>query len=197
MRIISKFKDYYDHISHIYGIDDRVIYTRTPFPDGTKLDTEGIRRIATYGSNVGVSHRWISVCAKYYLIREDHLKQKRELITEQHPDYPKYVERRFGLSKNWLNHDESPELMRMSKDLNAPVFAIGPFGLVLEIPKLGELGFSKIIPPEQMYQGIEYFLSSKIKDSPDITPAPKPPMTDKERILSHGFDAKVSFRHRK
>ena len=39
------------------------------------------------------------------------------------------------------------------------------------------------------------FLSNTIQDSPDAMP--RVPMTDIQKVDSHGFDRKVSFRHRK
>jgi hypothetical protein len=41
------------------------------------------------------------------------------------------------------------------------------------------------------------FLGNTILVNPDETPESKPPLTNEERAVAHGFDKKVSFRHRK
>jgi hypothetical protein len=51
--------------------------------------------------------------------------------------------------------------------------------------------------PEQCYQEIAMFLGNTILVNPDETPESKPPLTNEERAVAHGFDKKVSFRHRK
>lgn len=91
------------------------------------------------------------------------------------------------------------ELVLISRKLNAPVFTYrlddGFVSVDGEIPILKDIGIDKLIPPEQLYQDISYFMGNIIKESPDMMPATK--MTDKEKIQQHGFDLKQSFRHRK
>ena len=95
------------------------------------------------------------------------------------------------------------EFVEISKKINAPVFVVEYYGfpqgsknkfvgIGKKVPNLGELGLASIYPAEQLYQDIDYFLTNTIKDSPDTMPPVS--MTDKEKIESHGFDNKVSFR---
>lgn len=57
------------------------------------------------------------------------------------------------------------------------------------IPNLEKWGFAKIIPAEEMYMNIYDYLGWLI-DNPE-----KPNnQTDKEKVASHGFDVKTSFR---
>lgn len=63
-------------------------------------------------------------------------------------------------------------------------------------PELKQIkGFVSLYPPEQIYQDIYYFLSNQVNGSPDINPPVE--LSDKSKILEHGFDLKKSFRHRK
>src|SRR5690606_10244631 len=64
-------------------------------------------------------------------------------------------------------------------------------------PNLGELRFASVLPAEQIWQELSYWLSNLINESPDMMPPPRPPMTNLEKIEAHGFDKKVSFRRRK
>jgi len=63
------------------------------------------------------------------------------------------------------------------------------------IPILGDIGLAAVYPAEQLYQDLSYFIVNTMKDSPDM--AKPSSITDKEKISSHGFDLKMSFRHRK
>lgn len=57
-------------------------------------------------------------------------------------------------------------------------------------------GLMALLPdPQQLVQEIEYTLGNRMHSSPDQSPADK--RTDKEKIVSAGFDVKQSFRHRK
>lgn len=73
----------------------------------------------------------------------------------------------------------------------------GNFRVYIEpdVPILKDLGFQKIMSAEKLFftlcQGVEM-----IKGDPDSLPEAKPPITNKERIESHGLDYKLSFRHR-
>jgi hypothetical protein len=77
MKIVSKFKDYYDHISHIYGQDTKVVYERhlindlsiSYFNDSNiikkdDLDIDGL----SYPSNCKYDFRWLIVCGKRFLL---------------------------------------------------------------------------------------------------------------------------------
>lgn len=101
-----------------------------------------------------------------------------------------------------------PELLELHKLINRPVFqvVINPrFEIYFPDynqsndgylpPNLNAVGFPKILSAEQTYQQLAHFISNSLRDSPDA----QPPVQIEEplRIESHGFDRKVSFRHRK
>lgn len=95
-------------------------------------------------------------------------------------------------------------LTEIAKTIGSPVFAINLIrydsrdkwvvSLDKNIPILQEYGIASLVPAEQMYQELEYFVSNRMKESPDMMP--KTVMSDKEKISQHGFDLKKSFRHR-
>lgn len=60
-------------------------------------------------------------------------------------------------------------------------------------PNLGQMGMHRILTAEQAYQELAMFIG-RMQFDPS---KPKDTMTSKEKIVSHGFDLKQSFRHRK
>lgn len=86
----------------------------------------------------------------------------------------------------------------VSKKLNAPIFKFDcdrgtrVYG---RYPLLSEYGIPAVLPPEQAYQEISMFRMSVINQSPDSMP--RADMTNVQKVESHGFDKRISFRHRK
>ena len=97
--------------------------------------------------------------------------------------------------------------VEISKRLGSPVFtleyshpirhtrvgnkAVSRVTISTNVPNLGKLGFASILTAEQMYQDIAMFLGS-LNNDPDGQPPVN--VSDKDRLLQKGFDAKVSFR---
>ena len=233
MRIISPFKDYYDHVAYIYGGgDNRHVYQRsiiTPkkedfcfFDDIVEETSDKIVLTSSRNNNLGHlphfydggKYLYMLCCIagqQHYLRRhvleepefkliniKDLKKDDSYLLTR----FEHYLLTQFEQQFKQINKD----LLSISRDLDAPVFMISSirsdgrkfhFYINKKIPTLSNYGFASVISPEQMYQNIEYFISNLINECPDLAPIPKPPMTNKEKILSHGFDLKKSFRHRK
>lgn len=154
MIIKSQFKDYYDHISHIYGGGDpNVIYIRNRFTEATQYNTDMVfppkvvpfkkelRQAPQYTHMtsspwVGYDAKWLIICARYYLI----LKPVNSFVgwkvfTENNfPEiWNKLVFRRLNQyisfqqqpdSPEWYCGSASPELVELSRLVGAPVFTI-------------------------------------------------------------------------
>ena len=127
------------------------------------------------------------------------------ILTETHPMYFIFEKRQFGettqLSKQIGVFSE--KMLDISRQINTPVFTFVYYpyrsGSEIEvdenIPILSDLGFASLYSAEQTYQDISYFLCNIMNESPDMS---KPNiLSDKEKIVSHGFDNVISFRHRK
>lgn len=218
MLVRSSFKDYYDHIGHVYGGGDPSIqYIRKRLREveqGTErystfeVVQEGIRH-TPYGDADNLKYKWLSVVGRYYLLvgtKNDYDVTPDWQIASfvLHPQLFKKIEKhrwfRGGESKNYVG-EFSPKLVELSRKLNAPVFTFelswkskGALRVFVDVPILANIGMPKLVPAEQMYQDLSYFLGNIIKESPDMTPSSK--MSDKEKIVGHGFDLKQSFRHR-
>lgn len=159
--------------------------------------------------------KWCSVCGELYLlVSKICLTPEWRLVTEDHPSLSQVYS---GHSSRWFEEVKMGEIIgvpnkscvSVSKQLHAPVFIIetiqsqpwlrGLRGLKKspqvavsrEIPNLGKLGFASVTPAEQMYQNISMFMAS-LRDSPDSIPPVN--VSDKDRLVQKGFDAKISFR---
>lgn len=208
MKIKSKFKDYYDYVAHIYGGGDpNIVYARDKFKN-SEFEIFQIpfnkdiwplpHNIINYSYNL----KWVIVAGKYYLIVSPLNQDVWTVYTPEHPISKYFINSKLNYTGEFNLH-----LVELSRMLNAPIFTIRRshhnwqtkktwLDIDTNVPNLGNLGVGSIIQPEQMYQDLSYFLGNVINISPDMMPEPDPAMTNKERILSHGFDVKTSFRHR-
>lgn len=212
MKIISNFKDYYDHKAHVYGGGDpKIVYIRnhkhSVVPD---LDIrEWEHKCVSVGNlrNVYMLH---------YDSRKDFIPDVRGIVigdkifgqikVSDKSDYrmlqkDDVFENRWNWSKKhdisiFINHVDST-LIDLCKFINIPVFMFNVYrnSIIIDknCPNLGKLGVASYIPAEQMYQDLSYFIGNKMKDSPDMMK--EVVVDDKYKILGHGFDYKSSFRN--
>ncbi len=227
MKIKSRFKDYYDYVAHLYGGgDERVTYVREPLSDDlTSVLIKGNIAFNSPGLDEHKSQvKWLVINGRVYTIVAvcDELGQcgPYKLFTKENFDEKlldrisiRYRYRRYlaedRLAPKWeryFGEKENEIAIELSKIIQHPVFVVEScehnwdtkttrivFGK--NIPILSEYGINHHIQPEQLYQDIAYYVSNKMVSSPDLEVHDN--MTDKEKIVQHGFDLKQSFRHRK
>ena len=218
MRIISKNKDYYDYLVGYYGLDNSMVYIRN-------VEYNITPEILIYNKNQ-LSQHTFSICNRFYIVYElnktfyhtiNELIELNEILAEQK------IDRNF-LSNIWWAptrnvqaenkfHNENgsskinkvlrqPVLMRVRSSLGKVIYTEIENKTFYDsnkkqesywgIPLLYPFGFATWYPPEYMYQKIYEFISWT-KDNPEIPNK----QTDLEKLESHGFDKKISFRHRK
>ncbi len=216
MRIQSKFKDYYDYISHRFGADPDVLYIRDRVPrtvvewsdEETLCDT--IKQPYDLSTQTSRSIRFLIAGPHTLALLDTHVSgdDRRlpgdwtEPLSPAHDgllrtDWRGRVPVRPQLPSGALLED----LIRL---VGAPVFVVdsgldrtssGRRRLQIEdhVPILQDLGLPALVPAEQMWQGIYSTLTNVLRDSPDKAP----PVTvgEKYRIEAAGFDLKTSFRH--
>lgn len=216
MIIKSPFTDYYDHAAFLYGMPDpSVVYPREPLPDDAKIPDASF----VFGLNNSVLAntyvKLIVVVGYMYLVmkRDD---RWRVFGIDTFPEYfigtSEFDERtkKFGRYRGRFGFPQGRSVItarqgkynevafQACREMKMPVFAISQFGahgvIDQEVPKLGDYGIPSILPPEQVFQMIEYFLMNSINESPDTMPRTE--MADIDKVVSHGFDKKISFRHR-
>lgn len=208
MKLISKYKDYYDYNIGLYGIDEKVVYNRLPFPD----------KYYHYVNRTEISHtlpkiykfdiseyeyKHLLFCGKVIYIRRKYgeYKAEYEVISEYtlHKMFDsshrnRYLVRTFGKIDYSVKHDS---IMDIHKATGQPVVLLDGWNdkhLILDtnIPILNDIkGFGSLIDAKSCYLEICQTLID-INNTESI-----PVSTDGDKILSHGFDKKISFRHRK
>lgn len=251
MKIISPFKDYYDYMAYVYGIDDKHVYVRPK----TLILPESVIPVDPgqnlYQIPMAYSHRnshvhtgimlWeannkflelydpmiISFCGypipvvfdikrqKYLVTTEKVWEEIYENIYETKESLERgkrlvklFSEGKFGKTDALPQFEvRSNSLVHLSRVLGQPVFIApsflnNPKGFrssstivtfhSLEIPMLSKYGFASVISPDQAYQELDYFIGNLMNESPDLAPPVK--VSDKDKIVQHGFDLKTSFR---
>jgi hypothetical protein len=202
MKIISKWKDYYDYLQGVYGIDPLMVYDRRGDTARPDIPSDTL-------------YMWdFAICNKEYLVYEYKGKfyntpeqyielnsilkaDNKERLTVRKKDY--YVRTPIETLENaqekWKRDNEVPT--DANKKYRQPVLVRSSYARLREdvkwkVPHLELYGFASFYPAEKIYQEISSFLGW-LRDYPEIPNK----QTDTEKLVSHGFDKKVSFRHRK
>lgn len=170
MKIISKYKDYYDFCAGKFGIDERIIYDRTEFAKPSEY-----KRTYLIGF-CGTVFRVILNDGDFIFGDEF---EKDYWYSELKRRDTRWFLRGGHLTKTDINDKENCPVVLLNEQQS---------GLAHDAnnPILKDLGFHKIMSPEDCWINISNWLSREktITDN----------RTDKEKIVGHGFDLKTSFR---
>lgn len=217
MKIISKYKDYYDWVVGLYGEDPMMVYPRQFEYTDRPSDLASDKIIEEHRIHIAGESFLIYQLGKDFYHTSEELMELWRIIEEKNLQHP----RSFYLG-GWYWRDEGRSLKYFQKffdenngkpttineKLRVPVLkekTSWSSGGVIGTTKLkggGEqkwtsilledYGFAKWYDPKDMFQKIYAFISY-LKDHPEIPNK----QTNDEKIMSHGFDLKKSFRHRK
>lgn len=200
MKIISKYKDYYDYLTGIYGVDEKVVLDRTSF---RMADFWSSPKIVTfYIAGNRIDGYWDS--NRFYFGEE-----LRMLCEDQEKDtknYPRWRLRwvNFGKDPNavtiynnsWLKTYQIayPDLRvdedKTNENHNCAIMCNANInGDFFKYPKLEDLGIITVLPPHEIYLMLSVWLAPKDKENA--------PMSNEEKIIAAGFDKKTSFRNMK
>ena len=86
-----------------------------------------------------------------------------------------------------------PKAKLLTDLCKSPVFLIHMDQLNLYVPVLADYGLASILDPYQTYQEIAMHLTTLLGEDREKADT----QTDIQKVESHGFDKKRSFRHRK
>lgn len=211
MKIISKFKDYYDYLQGIYGIDEKLILDRTKFvnkpPYGENavvrfficgMVIEGLFRDGKfwYGKELeqfsdNKKRNW-GKSGNYYFVKTDKTKTFGGSDSRVLKSPMKF--------KDWIAIQETIAYQNKKEEIcpndkyDCPIIVSSYFrngcltddGYDLN-PILSEYQFHKVYSAQDIWFMINEWLGreKQIKEM----------RTDKEKILSNGFDLQTSFRH--
>lgn len=193
MKIISKFKDYYDYLQGIYGVDEKLVLDRTDFaPFSYNPSSNGGQSI--YIGEYHIQAYW----------RESVIYWGEEI--EQFSYKPRWYETKdidknlfYFVNDKWGNRirilrnrlymgDECPTWKE-----NCPILIHTIQGSYDKNPILKQYSVNNFISAHDVWIMISDWLSKRITKNEK----PVPIGDDKLRVQSHGFDLKTSFRHRK
>jgi hypothetical protein len=197
MYILSKYKDYYDYLIGIYGVDDRLVLDRTQDD------------VPTYTGFIS-----FYICGKridgYFDVEESKYYFGKDLLTK-FPDATigyrnknKWFYNLLGQSKDStsdeyiLIHPKNGRTIKVyygiiddfndnNTKLSCPILSQDFGGILFKYPKLIDTGISKVLSPQEIYLMLCEWIG---QEKPLIDNR-----TNEEKILSAGFDKKISFRN--
>jgi len=195
MKIISNYKDYYDYIAGIYGIDDSIVYER---------HHQEIKSDYDYKKRSHVNHRWektpvrdysncsnnqwffIALCGKiYFVIKYDgrfYFGEEAKPLGALMGLSDRLILNkniRYHLMNTDLNEKEKCPVLHLSITKGLPV-------VISKNPRLSDFNFGSFMQPLEVFTMISEFITKEatVLDS----------RTDIQKIESNGLDKVTSFR---
>lgn len=215
MRIVSNFHDYYDTVM-VYGQDDQVTWIRTEEKLEVNTNQLGIHDgwFAKYELRVRkgscyVNESYIAFCGKIYPTHKGEMGlslpylvgisyedmrdsfcgfTQEDLITKDNKPSYGWRKTESYAREVWL----STPCHALHTKFDCPVLLIEK-NSITKCPYLRSLGFQRIKDPYTAFQDISMYISGVMaqKQNPMVT------ISDKSKILKHGFDPIYGFRKRK
>ncbi len=174
MRILSKYKDYYDYLTGIYGVDEKIFLDRRVC-DGEDTGTGSIELyICDYTIHGYVKDDKIYWMENMKEIARDYDSATDEYIIDDGLRFPRTRRRKKMFKDKPVNTHHDCAILMNGYHTN------------MRFPRLDVLGINKLISAKDMYLMLTAWLAPK-----DVVVNRQ---TDKEKILSNGFDLKTSFR---
>jgi len=196
MRIISKYKDYYDYLQGVYGTDEKLILDRRNGMRGPHIDDKDI--ITLHIGTLMVQGLCYNGTILYGPEIEPYTDTAEPKYFNDRKTWPsaEYYHLTNLIDAKWkLKH-----CLKKPKDLgddsptwehNCPILVKRATSDYVHYPKLKDFYLTKILPPEQIWQILSAWLGQHVTRNEPICPIGD----DKIRIKSAGFDLKTSFRH--
>ena len=205
MYIIDSNKDYYDYVSHIYGLDKKIVFDRRGSIRMESKDLVDLRETRYYDGKT--QFILLETGMVQYLLKLDNIV----VVTDENKPKNKHIDlSAYQHVKSF--HVEIVEKFEDHKNVTGCPIAIrsvhnswrSPFyikkfpteykdykitdDIELDLPILANTCITKIIPADEIWKNICNYISSLGNDK-DVAQAP-----DMEKIVNHGFDKKESFR---
>lgn len=192
MKIISKYKDYYDHLQGAYGIDDKVVLDRRSAAQPNLL--------LYTPSEPGKYERMVFfICDRIYYVVIDHTG--RCYAGEDYKKYPFTFDGRRKLA--YISGQFSVDVSHPKTDVNTilgcPILMSNPYSYgsydyydprhFWFYPKLSPFKLAKELPAFEIYTELYAWIErNKDVSIPDNR-------SDVEKLESKGFDKRSSFRN--
>ena len=201
MKIISKYKDYYDYYQGVFGMDNTKVYTRK---DVKVFEPDRYGFIDDYTEYAfyicGIQYTMYEFKDKFYHTPEELMELDK--VLKEDNDVPSYrkLSLRGKWNFGWYGKDRTLEMYEylynktngVSTDENVrrrePILVQTNLGGI-EVPLLESFEFYKVMDAETLYIEVERFLGWLV-DNPPLPDT----QTNVGKIEGHGFDKKTSFR---
>ncbi len=195
MYILSKYKDYYDYLTGIYGVDPKLILDRREGYSGPidryqhELNKEYKITLVICGRRIEGYRYQNKIYYGQDLIQfKNHENSKWDGIQYDYITIRKENYSRHYNTKLALEPIEGFDIINKQHD--CPILIENGLNNYDKFPKLEELNLASFIPAEQLYQWLSQWLAQQIDDQQNI----KSNLTDVEKLENKGFDKIKSFR---
>ena len=188
MKIISKYKDYYDYLIGKYGIDPKIVLDRTKHHQPDLLFP---RKIVLHICDKKYEGFFDGVSFYY----GEKLGEIGELRTTYgwglHESRDQYWIKYQSYGEKWEWTAINPRVVNTdwNQKEDCPIL-LGDKMVACEYPKLSDLGIASILPAEEIYQMLVQWLSERNQKKENIIDN----RNDVQKLESKGFDKVISFR---
>lgn len=210
MKIISKYKDYYDYCQNLYGFDDLITFNRIneveqiPVKKGYYYvyflfyktiylndDNKEVDFLQKSTKEIHCSKSYLFLNDQVYLITRSNNEFGKE-ISKIEPYYSREFNYNFGYLFDYMKQNKIPSLLLFKQNYTLGKNQERILNDVIELnPKLASLKFFNYLSAEKVYQEIEQFFIN-LKTNETIIE-----VDNKNKIIQAGFDLKTSFRKAK
>lgn len=200
MRIVSRFHDYYD-IGLNLGYDSHVDFIRTPreidFSKDLSLEDRatrdffrGLKLPWRHSSGFGMEYIVIGFCGTFYplIIKHRYGAPSKYCYSFEELSSIMKIDR-YNSYKGFYETVKSLKNDELFLTNRSPIIIVTHGAKAVWNGLLRNYQFARIVDPYQAFQRIEMFLGNLAAPEKPI-----PPRTDVEKLQSHGFDKKISFR---
>jgi len=201
MLIVSKFKDYYDFLSGVWGIDPKLVLDRREF-DNVEFYSYDPQHITLYICGKSIDGFWDGENFYYGedLSKFGDIHKRRYWGFRRETEPSRVVEFEFkgnGITSVKKRYEIMVDIVNSTKPYNlkenCPILMKSPYGKdkFYKFPVLSKMNVGSILPPEVIYQMLVDWYSERNNE------AEKRPdnQTDLQKLESRGFDKKESFRN--
>ncbi len=190
MKIISKYKDYYDYLAGIYGVDPKLILDRRK---GTKN-----KLISPAPFKIAVCNHMISgffdgkraYCGKNLLKIGEAVD--KNALTKYGFEKIKFIRIKISLPYMHETFNINPKIEKTDLNIkkDCPILLIDNTGVFYKYPHLGSFDIPNIFDAKEMFLMLSDWLSKRITKKEHI----KDNRTDIMKLQDKGFDKRCSFR---
>lgn len=191
MIILSRRKDYYDYLVGVYGRDEKKVYDRLNDITSDELpyeDIEVFRELNIYD---------LLICNRIYRVEQVQegvweLHKFHTVNTNYRGERRHYRETQVSDLKDFVYYIPNHHVLSIGIPISIRRTYCRVDNLKGISPILGTFGIASVLSAVELYSEIDMYIPSVMPDKES-----RIEQSNENKILSKGFDSKVSFRRRK